>query len=77
MAIGKNLQKSFNCFVWTPRGSRDNIKIILFLLVLLRCKQSDIVPIFGTFTTGVVDTGGNLPPLSLTPAAKSLIDPCQ
>ncbi len=50
-------------------GSRDSIKINFFVPFTLRCKQSDNVPIFGKFTTGVVDTGGNLPPLSLTPAA--------
>jgi hypothetical protein len=43
--------------------------IFSFKLTLSCQQQSDIVPIVGTgckFATGVVDTGGNMPPTSLT-----------
>jgi hypothetical protein len=50
-------QKNFNNFVWSPVGSRGNIYIFAFKFK------------FGKFASGVVDTGGNLPPAWLTPAA--------
>jgi hypothetical protein len=60
-------QKNFNNFVWSPLGSRGNIYINFAFKFTFRCQQPDIVPII--FAAGVVDTGGKLPPASLTPAA--------
>ncbi len=37
--------------------------------VPLRSQQPDIVPIIPKFAAGVIDTGGKLPPVSLTEAA--------
>ncbi len=34
-------QRSFKYFVWTPLGSRVNLKIIFFFKYAFRCKQSD------------------------------------
>jgi hypothetical protein len=64
-------QKNFNYFIWSPLGSRGNIYINFCIQVHYRWLQPDIVPIDtgGKFAAGVVDTGGKLPPASLTPAA--------
>ncbi len=60
-------QKNFNNFVGTPLDSRFNIYIHFCLQVHFKGICSLIlIPLFAT---GVVDTGGNLPPVSLTPAA--------
>jgi hypothetical protein len=59
-------QKNFNNFVWAPLGSRVNIYKIFAFKFTLRCLQPDTG---GKFAAGVVDTGGNLPPALLTPAA--------
>ncbi len=59
---GKN-HKSFLYFVWTPMGRRVNIKINFLYKFNLRCKQSNIVPIFCHRAVA------NLPPVSLIPPA--------
>ncbi len=62
----KSLTRKLIIFVWTPLGSRVDIKIILFYKFTLRFKQFDIILIIcindtrGTgdiFAASVVDTG--------------------
>ncbi len=48
-------EKNFNNFFWTPLGSRVTYIYNFAFKFTLRCLQPDIV-----------DTGGNLPPASLT-----------
>jgi hypothetical protein len=56
-------QKNFNNFVGTPLDSRVNKYIFAFKFTL-RYLQPDINPIVcRKFAAGVVDTGGNLPPV--------------
>jgi hypothetical protein len=67
-------QKNSNNFVWTPLGGRVNIYKIFAFKFTLRFLQPDIVAIIchrcqRKFAAGVIDTGGNLPLASLTPAA--------
>ncbi len=60
-------QKNFNYFVWTPLSSRVNISINFCLQVSFKDVCSLILILL--FAAGVVDTGGNWPPASLTPLA--------
>ncbi len=76
----KNLnQKNFNSFVWTPLGSRVNIHINFCLQVHFKVSAAWYCPhylpqvsttlakLVAKFVTGVIDTGGNLPQVSLSP----------
>jgi hypothetical protein len=74
VATGKNLHlhiihnhKSFNYFVWTPLGSRDNLSLtpvpnlppISTTLAKLVAKfAADVVDTGGKFAAGVIDNGG-------------------
>jgi hypothetical protein len=50
--------KSFYYLVWTPLGSRVNLKYIFAFKFTLRSQQPNIVPIYLLFAAGIVDTGG-------------------
>jgi hypothetical protein len=58
-------QKNFNYFVWTPLSRIVNIYINFCLQVYFKDVCSLILILL--FAAGVVDTGGNWPPASLTP----------
>ncbi len=74
-------QKNFNNLVWAPLGSRVNIYIHFCLQVHFKVSTAWYCPnylppvstaqgkLVAKFAAGVVDTGGNLPPVSLTPVA--------
>ena len=62
-------QKNFNNFVWAPLGSRVNIYINFCLQVQFKMTAALYCTHYLEFAAGVVDTGGNLPPASLTPVA--------
>ncbi len=66
-------QKNFNNFVWTLLGSRVNTYINFCLQVHFKVSAAwyccHYLPQVSKFAAGVVDTGGNLPPASLTPVA--------
>ncbi len=59
-----------NYLVWTPLGVDLTYSYIFAFKFTLRSPQPYIVPIIcHRFATGVVDTGGKLPPVPLSPAA--------
>ncbi len=60
-------QKNSNNFIWSPLGSRGNIYINFCLQVHFQVSGAWYCS-SGKCAAGVVDTGGNLPPASLTPA---------
>ena len=77
-------QKNFNNFVWSPLGSRRNIYRNFCLQVHFHVCSLILFPLFATgvhdtgdkfaagiIDTGGIDTGGNLPPVSLTPVANN------
>ncbi len=69
-------QKNFYNFIWSLLGSRGNIYINFCLQVHFQVSaawycsnyfSTDVNDTGGKFAASVVDTGGNLPPASLTP----------
>ena len=55
-------QKNFINFVWSPLGSRGVCSLILFPLF-----ATGVYDTGGKFTAGVLDSGGNLPPMANLP----------
>ncbi len=71
---------NFNYFVWTPLGSIVNIYINFCLQVHFEVSAAwycshylpPVIDNGGKFSAGVVNTGGKLPPVSLTPVSATL-----
>jgi hypothetical protein len=67
-------KKIFYDFFWTPLGSRVSIYIVFFQVHFKLSAVWSFFPLFATsviytsgkFSASVVDSGGNLPPVSTT-----------